>query len=94
MPAALEKIEREALSLSPRLREALAGKLLHSIQDLPLNEIDEAWIEEAERRFRNYMHGKTRPIPAARVFKTIRRKMEIPGTLKISGIGTLTKCNF
>ena len=50
----LQQIEEQALSLPPTDRELLAQRLLHSLDNAPLSDIDEAWIEEAEKRYNDY----------------------------------------
>ena len=55
-------IEKQALLLSPEAREMLAIQLLNSLESEPLNEIYEAWIQEAKRRYQNCRLSKTRGI--------------------------------
>ncbi len=65
----LKKIEREALGLSQQERAFLADRLLSSLDDGDvLNDIDSAWIAEAERRYQEYKDGKRKGIPAQDVF--------------------------
>ncbi len=64
----LEKIQKDALSLSGQERAFLADRLLSSLGDDVLTEIDAAWIEEAERRYQGYKEGKRPGISAKDVF--------------------------
>ncbi|MGB5156718.1 MAG: addiction module protein [Desulfobacterales bacterium] len=50
----LKKIENEALSLSIQDRAFLADRLLSSLGEDVLSDIDNAWIAEAERRYKEY----------------------------------------
>lgn len=75
MAPVLKQIERQALSLSPEDREILAARLWHSLDDEPITEIDQAWIEEAERRFQDFKDGKTKGIPGGIVFDQIRQEL-------------------
>ena len=68
MSSLLEKIENEALQLSNQERAFLADRLLSSLEDDVLTDIDAAWIEEAERRYQEYKEGKRQGIPAGKVF--------------------------
>ncbi len=70
----LRKIENQAVLLPPAERESLIQRLVYSLEDAPLSDIDEAWIQEAERRYREYKAGKIRAIPAADVFSEIRKE--------------------
>ena len=75
MSPRLQQIEAEALRLPPEERESLAGVLVQSLEDASVNEIDAAWIEEAERRFQKWRAGKTDGIPSEKFFSEIRRDL-------------------
>ncbi|HEY5565725.1 MAG TPA: addiction module protein [Gammaproteobacteria bacterium] len=47
-----EMLEQEALGLPPAERAKLAHALLASFDGFPPAGIDEQWLEEAERRFK------------------------------------------
>ncbi|MEA1969297.1 MAG: addiction module protein [Thermodesulfobacteriota bacterium] len=64
----LERIENEALSLSTQERAFLADRLLSSLDENNLTDIDAAWIAEAERRYEEYKQGKRPGIPSNQVF--------------------------
>ena len=76
MAPELEKIQQQALLLSPADRETLAERLVRSLGGEPANEVDEAWIQEAERRYQDHKSGKTPGIPADRVFTEIRQELK------------------
>jgi putative addiction module component (TIGR02574 family) len=63
----LKKIERDALSLSQPERAFLVDRLLSSLDGDTLNDIDVAWIAEAERRYQEYKDGERKGIPANEV---------------------------
>jgi len=58
MSIRLDKIEQEALSLSNQERAFLADRLLGSLDENPTTDFDEAWIAEAEHRYKEYKEGK------------------------------------
>ena len=64
----LEKIQNDAMSLSKQERAFLADRLLSSLGDDVLTEVDAAWIEEAERRYQEYKDGKRQGVSAQDVF--------------------------
>lgn len=68
-------IEMQALSLSPEEKEMLAGRLLTSVQTESFNEIDQAWIAEAEKRYDRYKQGLQHGIPGEQFFQEIRREL-------------------
>jgi len=75
MVALLEKIEREAKKLSRIERERLVSDLIASLDDAPLSEIDQAWIEEAERRYDELASGRVQGIPGQEAISGIRREL-------------------
>jgi putative addiction module component (TIGR02574 family) len=72
----LKKIETEALSLSHQERAFLADRLLSSLGDDVLTDIDVAWIAEAERRYQEYKEGRRSGIDAKDVFAEADRILE------------------
>lgn len=76
MVALLEKIEQDALRLSNQERAFLADRLLSSLDGEELNDIDAAWLEEAERRYKEYKDGKRPGIAAKEVFAEADRMLK------------------
>lgn len=68
----LKDLEREALRLSAEERACLAQKLLLSLDDLSAEELDEAWLAEADRRARDLESEEVQPIPADEVRRKAR----------------------
>ena len=71
MAAILEKIEIEALQLSPKERGELIHRLIVSLESEPEDSpeaIAKAWDEEIARRVADMEAGKTVWIPAEEVF--------------------------
>lgn len=68
----LQQIEKEALHLPEEQRAELAQKLLLSLDVPPDNEIEEAWLAEAQHRARELDKGIVQPVPA----EEVRRKAQ------------------
>jgi putative addiction module component (TIGR02574 family) len=68
MPKTLKDIENELLQLSSQERAFLADRLLSSLDENTLTEIDAAWIAEAECRYQAYKEGKRSAVAAKDVF--------------------------
>jgi putative addiction module component (TIGR02574 family) len=66
-------VEHEALRLPPEERAKLAQKLLLSLETLSEEELEQAWLVEADRRARELDHGEVQPVPA----EEVRRKARI-----------------
>ena len=65
----LKKIENAALHLSEEERAELAQKLLLSLETPTVDEIEEDWLIEAQRRARELDAGIVQPISAEEVRK-------------------------
>lgn len=64
------EFEAELLKLPRSVRARLAERLLASLDE---SEIDEAWAEEADRRYRAYRNGEESALPLEDVLEAIRR---------------------
>jgi len=67
-----KSIERAALRLPPEERAKLAQKLLLSLETLSEEELEQAWLVEADRRARELDHGEVQPVPAEEVRRKAR----------------------
>ena len=69
MPMTMKKIESEALNLDIHSRASLVGKLLLSLDEPTVSEVEQLWLDEAERRLDDYRAGNVQGIPGNEVFK-------------------------
>jgi hypothetical protein len=56
------------LQLEPTTRAALARTLLASLDDLPDQEYERLWAEEAEARYADFLTGRTTAVDGDEVF--------------------------
>ncbi|MCD6430320.1 MAG: addiction module protein [Deltaproteobacteria bacterium] len=68
MALSIERIESDLLKLPRQERAFLADRLLGSLDAEVFNDVEEAWIEEAERRYQEYKSGKRPGIASQTVF--------------------------
>ena len=68
----LNRVEHEALRLPPEERAKLAHKLLLSLDALSEEELEQAWLVEADRRARELDRGEVLPVPAEEVRRKAR----------------------
>jgi putative addiction module component (TIGR02574 family) len=68
----LTELESEALRLDPRSRARLAERLLGSLDDLAEAEVEDLWLDEAERREKAWDAGEVAGIPADQVLRELR----------------------
>jgi putative addiction module component (TIGR02574 family) len=74
METELEKLEAEALKLTPSERAALAQRLLASLEEDV--EIEEAWAAEVERRVAEVESGSVKLIPIAEALARVRAALK------------------
>lgn len=75
MASDLEAVEKEAMALPEPQRTTLVKHLVSSLSDPDLDEVEEAWVEEAQRRYGEYKEGKREAIPEEDLFDGIRREL-------------------
>jgi putative addiction module component (TIGR02574 family) len=71
----IQEIEEKALKLPSTERALLAEHLISSLEGEEDAEAERLWINEAERRYREYKEGKVKARPAAQVFKEAFSKL-------------------
>ena len=74
MARTLDQLRDEAMELDIEERGALADSLWESFLTDEEREIQNAWIEEAERRLQDYRSGKVKSVPYAEVMARLRAK--------------------
>ncbi|KAA0227138.1 hypothetical protein EDS67_17485 [candidate division KSB1 bacterium] len=72
----LDLITQEALALPSSARAVLAERLLQSLDENELSDVEDAWILEAERRRQELKSGKVSGIAADEVFAEIRKQLQ------------------
>lgn len=68
-------IEDQAVRLPHRQRARLALKLLESLTPGQDEDVDELWLDEAERRLREYDAGTTEAVDAEEAINEIERHL-------------------
>jgi hypothetical protein len=71
----IEQVETEALKLEPQACAKLAEKLLRSLDDLPDEDIEQLWAEEAVRRDAELDSGSASMRDAEDVFRDARSRL-------------------
>jgi hypothetical protein len=79
MMRTVNQLVAEARQLSAAERADLAQRLFATLEDeAPLeaaSEVEEAWLEEAERRYQRYVTGATTSSPAAEALDRVRNRL-------------------
>ena len=74
MARKLEEIRIDALNLPVEDRMRLLEELHDSVMTAEEREIEQAWIEEAERRYQDWKDGRARGVPGEEVMARLRQK--------------------
>jgi len=72
----LADVTRDALSLSVDDRVVLARRVWESLERFADAEVEKAWMDEADRRWREIEEGKVQCRPASEVMKRARNSLE------------------
>jgi hypothetical protein len=75
MTARAAAIEKQARKLPATERERLAERLLAQVTEEQLTVVDQAWIDEAEKRFSAWKQKKTKPLGVRRALSQIRQDL-------------------
>ena len=70
----LDDIRDEALRLTPRQRLQLVQDLQASVMSAEERDVEEAWLDEAERRFAAWKSGETKTISGPEAVARLREK--------------------
>ena len=70
----VEEVKTQALRLGPRDRASLAQELLASLDSLDGADVEQLWVEEAQRRSAELDGGKARAYPADEVLERARQR--------------------
>lgn len=72
MSPQLIECEAQALKLPPTDRAALAERLIASLDDLNTQQNEQLWLDEADRRYREYKTGNIAARSAEEVMRDAR----------------------
>jgi putative addiction module component (TIGR02574 family) len=72
VPSKLDELEAEALNLPPTERARLVSRLVASLDQQVDEDVELAWVEEAERRYQELLRDPTAAEPAAVAFQRAR----------------------
>lgn len=71
----ISEIEKEVMKLDAKSRARLVTKLLSSLENLSAEENERLWLEEAERRDREFEQGMVQGRPANEVLENLKARL-------------------
>ena len=75
MARTIEDIESEIRTLSADDRMHLLRDLIADLDGDMDEDVEKAWLEEAERRYKELKEGKVEPVPSKEVFVRARARL-------------------
>jgi putative addiction module component (TIGR02574 family) len=75
MARTIEKIEKEIRSLSATEKAQLLRSLITELDAPSDDDVEQAWLEEAQRRHRELVEGKVKGVPGERVFENLQSRL-------------------
>lgn len=75
MARAIADIRKEIQSLSEEERDELLRTLVADLDSPADPNVEKAWLEEAQRRYRELVEGKVRGVPGHLVFDRLRSRL-------------------
>ncbi len=76
MPATIQQLATDALTLSDSERAHLAQTLIRSLEPITEEGVEEAWDTEVARRLERVRKGSAQGRPADEVFRDVRARHE------------------
>lgn len=71
MARKLAELEAEARRLSTTERARLVRRLIATLEDEDAGDVEQAWLDEAERRLAAYRRGEISTVPGEDVFDAL-----------------------
>ena len=76
MSTDVAEIEARIRALSPEDKAELLRSLIAELDGPADADVEQAWAREVERRHREIIEGKVKPIPAREVFRSLRARLK------------------
>jgi putative addiction module component (TIGR02574 family) len=76
MSTVVAEIEAKIRSLSLEDKTELVRALIAELDGPADPDVERAWLEEAQRRYREVIEGKVQPVPGERVFENLRARLK------------------
>jgi hypothetical protein len=76
MSTLFEELQRQARTLKPKEKPALARILIGELDTSVDADAEQLWIDEAQRRYEAFLRGKLQAVPGDDVMKRARGRIE------------------
>jgi len=75
MARPIEDIERDIRALSGEEKRELLRALIAELDTPADPDVEKAWLEASQRRYRDLVEGKVKGVPGALVFERLRSRL-------------------
>lgn len=76
MSTNFEKIERDIQALNSKEKATLARTLIEALDETEDQHVEEMWVKETERRYKEYKAGNIQAIPGEEAMQRARQKLK------------------
>ena len=76
MATNFSELEREALALSSREKASLARSLIEALDPVMDADVEQLWIEEAQRRYQAYRSGELEAASGEEAMQRARQRLK------------------
>jgi hypothetical protein len=76
MSTQLEDIQRQVRNLAPNEKAALARLLIEDLDQTFDGDVEQLWINEAQRRYQGYLKGEIKAHPGDEVMNRARARLK------------------
>lgn len=76
MSTVVAELEAKIRTLSVKDKNELIRALIAELDGPGDAGVERAWLEEAQRRYREVVEGKVQPVPGERVFANLRSRLK------------------
>ena len=76
MSTLFEELERRARTLTPREKATLAHILIEDLDATVDTGVEQAWIDEAQRRYDAFLRGELEGLPGDAVMARVRSRLK------------------
>ena len=76
MSTQLEDIQKQVRSLAPNEKAALARLLIEELDQTFDGDVEQLWIDEAQRRYQAYLKGEIKAQPGDEVMTRARARLK------------------
>ena len=76
MARSIREIEQEVRALQTAERNQLLRELIADMDGEPEHGIKEAWLQEAQQRYKELQSGLVKPVPATDVIRKARSRLK------------------